>query len=236
MGNSILITTGAQGKFPTIKPNSTLGIILQSIYDSYSPFLTALSDHPNKNLSSEKALVQEFVIQNDIQLRKRINSLRIEKEYTDNFYGTRGIPDFAYLPLEEGVSHEPLFIVEAKILPAPDNITIREKEYVVGNNKNGGIERFKIGKHGIGVNFCGLIGFIKDDKATNDWIQKINSWIIEKCNNEPLFWSSDETLQETPNSKDVVSLAKRESDNIVLYHFFVSFIEERKRINTLNNY
>jgi hypothetical protein len=231
MGNSIFVTNGAQGKFPTIKPNSTLGIILQSIYDSYSPFLTALSNHPNKNLSNEKALVQEFVTQNDIQLRKHINALRIEKEYTDNFYGTRGIPDFAYLPLEEGVSHEPLFIVEAKILPAPDNITIREKEYVIGNNKNGGIERFKIGKHGIGVNFCGLIGFIKDDQATNDWIQKINSWIIEKCNNEPLFWSSDETLQEAPNSKDIVSLVKRESDSIVLYHFFVSFIEEKKRIN-----
>lgn len=93
MGNSILITNGAQGKFPAIRTNSILGIILQSIYDSYSPFLTAISNHPNKNLSSEKALVQEFVIQNDIQLRKHINSLRIEKEYTDNFYGTRGIPD-----------------------------------------------------------------------------------------------------------------------------------------------
>ncbi len=231
MGNSILITNGAQGKFPAIRTNSILGIILQSIYDSYSPFLTAISNHPNKNLSSEKALVQEFVIQNDIQLRKHINSLRIEKEYTDNFYGTRGIPDFAYLPLEEGISHEPLFIVEAKILPAPDNITVREKEYVIGHNKNGGIERFKIAKHGVGVNLCGLIGFIKDDRTANDWIRKINSWIIEKCNDEPLFWSSEETLQEAPNSKDIVSLAKRESDSIVLYHFFVSFIEEKKRIN-----
>jgi hypothetical protein len=231
MGYSILIANGAQGKFPTIRPNSTLGIILQSIYDSYSPFLTALSNHPNKNLSSEKALVQEFVIQNDIQLRKRMNALRIEKEYTDNFYGTRGLPDFAYLPLEEGVSHEPMFIVEAKILPAPDNISEREKEYVIGHNKNGGIERFKIGKHAIGLNFCGLIGFIKDGKAANDWIQKINSWIIEKCNDEPLVWFSDETLQEALNAKDIVSLAKRKSDSIILNHFFINVIENRKRMN-----
>lgn len=231
MGEFILITNSAQGKFPTIRPNSTLGIILQSIYDSYSPFLIAINNHPNKNLSSEKSLVQEFVIQNDIQLRKYIGSLRIEKEYTDNFYGTKGIPDFAYLPLEEGSSHEPLFIVEAKILPAPDNTTVRKKEYVIGHNKNGGIERFKIGKHGIGINFCGLIGFIKDDMTANDWIQKINSWIIEKCNDEPLVWSSDEILQAVPDSKDIVSLAKRESDSIILFHFLISFIEDKKRIN-----
>lgn len=232
MGNSILITNGVQGKFPTIRPNSTLGIILQSIYDSYSPFLTVLGSHPNKNLSSEKALVQEFVIQNDIQLRKHINFLRIEKEYTDNFYGTKGIPDFAYLPLEEGVSHEPLFIVEAKILPAPDNTTIREKEYVIGHNNNGGIERFKIGKHGTGVNFCGLIGFIKDDKTINAWMQKINSWIIEKSSDEPLVWYSDETLHEDAESKNIISLAKRKSDNIVLIHFFINLIEGRQRIDS----
>lgn len=231
MRNSIFITNGAQGKFPSIKPNSTLKIILQSIFDSYTPFITALINHPNKNLSNEKGLVQEFVIQNDIQLRKHINSLRIEKEYSDNFYGTKGIPDFAYLPLEEGVSHAPLFIVEAKILPAPDNKTIREKEYVIGNNKNGGIERFKIGKHGIGLNFCGLLGFIIDDTTTYDWIKKINSWIIEKCNDEPLSWSSNETLQEVPDSKNIVSLANREFDSIVLYHFFIHFIEEKKQIN-----
>lgn len=224
MGNSLFISNDAQGKFPTIKPNSTLGMILQSIYDSYSPFLSVLGNHLNKNLSSEKALVQEFVIQNDIQLRKRINSLRIEKEYTDNFYGTKGIPDFAYLPLEEGISHEPLFIVEAKILPAPDNRTVREKEYVIGNKNNGGIERFKTGKHGIGVNFCGLIGFIKDDKTIDDWIKKINSWIIEKCHDEPLVWFPDEVLQKDVNSLNIISLAKRKTDSVSLIHFFISII------------
>lgn len=211
----------AHGKFPTIKPNSTLGIIIQSIYNTYTPFIEALKCHQNPNLSSEKSLVQEFVIQNDIQLRKYINSIRIDKEYTDNFYGTKGIPDFAFLPLEEGASHEPLFVVEAKILPAPDNKVQREKEYVIGNNSNGGIERFKIGKHGIGQDHCGLLGFINDENTIDTWIKQINLWIIDLSCNKPSIWSDEEVLEKIDNSDLIQSIAKRQSDNVYLHHFFV---------------
>lgn len=211
----------AHGKFPTIKQNSTLGIIIQSIYNTYTPFIEALKCHQNPNLSSEKSLVQEFVIQNDIQLRKYINSIRIDKEYTDNFYGTKGIPDFAFLPLEEGASHEPLFVVEAKILPAPDNKIQREKEYVIGNNSNGGIERFKIGKHGIGQDHCGLLGFINDENTIDTWIKQINLWIIDLSCNKPSIWSDEEVLEKIDNSDQIQSIAKRQSDNVYLHHFFV---------------
>lgn len=215
------------GKFPTIKPNSTLGKIIQSICDTYSPFVEVLKSHKNPNLSSEKSLVQEFVIQNDIQLRKHINSLRIEKEYTDNFYRTKGIPDFAYLPLEEGVSHEPIFIVEAKILPAPDNITKREKEYVIGDNCNGGIERFKIGKHGVGVDYCGIVGFINDNNTIETWINRINSWIIDLSKEENSIWSHDETLEIVDNSNQIQSIIKRHSKNACLYHFLLNCKQEK---------
>lgn len=222
MENSTLNINNAQGKFPTIPPKSTLGIIIQSIYNSYVPFINVLHNHRNPNLSSEKSLVQEFVIQNDIQLRKYIKSLRIEKEYTDNFYGTKGIPDFAYLLLEEGESHEPIFIVEVKILPAPDNITQREKEYVIGNKRNGGIERFKIGVHGIGLSYCGILGFINNRETIDEWKKKINSWIIEMSEKAPLQWSSQEILQEQQENNQVISLVKRESDNLFLHHFFIT--------------
>lgn len=211
----------AHGKFPTLKYNSTLGIVIQSIFSTYTPFIEALKCHQNPNLSSEKSLVQEFVIQNDIQLRKRINSIRIDKEYTDNFYGTKGIPDFAFLPLEEGASHEPLFVVEAKILPAPGNKVLREKEYVIGNNNNGGIERFKIGKHGIGQNHCGLLGFINDENTIDAWVNKINLWIIELSSDESSNWSNEEVLEKIEDSNLIQSIAKRQSDNVYLHHFFV---------------
>ncbi|WP_251623888.1 hypothetical protein [Odoribacter lunatus] len=216
-----ITSTVPYGKFPAIKPNSTLGKIIQSLYDTYDPFIKTLKCHKNPNLSSEKSLVQEFIIQNDIQLRKHINSLRIEKEYTDNFYKTKGIPDFAYLPLEEGVSHEPIFIVEAKILPAPDHFTLREKEYVIGNNNNGGIERFKTGKHGIGINYCGIVGFICDNNTINTWINRINSWIMELSKEKNSIWSCDEILEIIDNSKQIQSIAKRPLSDVYLYHFFI---------------
>ena len=214
------VNSDADGKFPTIKPKSTLRIIIQSIQNTYAPFIEALRCHKNPNLSSEKSLVQEFVIQNDIQLRKHINSIRIDKEYTDNFYKTKGIPDFAFLPIEEGASHEPLFVVEAKILPAPDNKIHREKEYVIGSNKNGGIERFKKGKHGVGQNDCGLLGFINDENTIDDWIKQINLWIVDLSRYKPSIWSDEEILRKIDNSNQILSIAKRQSDHVYLHHFF----------------
>lgn len=215
------INVNAYGKFPTIRHNSILGIIIQSIYNTYTPFIKVLECHPNPSLSSEKSLVQEFVIQNDIQLRKHINSIRIDKEYTDNFYGAKGIPDFAFLPLEEGASHEPLLVVEGKILPSPDNRVLREREYVIGNNKNGGIERFKIGKHGVGTSHCGLLGFINDKNTIGAWVKQINSWIIDLSLDRPSIWSKEEILKKAKNSNQIQSMAKRQSDTIYLHHFFV---------------
>jgi hypothetical protein len=47
----------------------------------------------------------------------------------------------------EGRVSLPIFIVEAKRLPAPKKENMIE--YVKGQKNNGGIERFKTGKHGV---------------------------------------------------------------------------------------
>lgn len=210
----------ARGKFPSIKPNLTLRLVFQSINNSYAPFIEAIGCHPDLNLLNEKSLVQEFVTQNDIQLRSLIDSIRVDKEYIDTFYKSKGIPDIAYIPLEEGSSHRPIFIIEAKILPAPDHKSRREKEYVIGDHLNGGIERYKIGKHGFGMNFCGLMGFINDSNTINAWVDKINSWIYDLSSNDS-FWSSEEFLEREEGSNLIHSIAKRGSDVVNLYHFFI---------------
>lgn len=218
------IYVDALGKFPDIKPQSTLKKIIESIYATYVPFIDALKSHPNSSLSSERSLVQEFVAQNDYQLRKLVDSIRVDKEYTDNFHGTKGIPDFAFFALEEGLSNEPIFIVEAKILPAPNNKKQREKEYVVGHNNNGGVERFKLGRHGLGLNHCGLLGFINNDETIDAWIDRINSWIIELSLDKPSRWYKEEILEKVENSNQILSIARRSSDDVCLHHFFVKLM------------
>ncbi len=209
----------AIGKFPDIKPNTVLTKIIQSIYDSYAPFFSAIKNHFSQDLHTEKSLVQEFVIQNDCQLRNILPSIRIEKEYTDNFYKTKGIPDFAFIPLEEGVSHTPLFIVEAKLLPAPEKS--REKEYVIGHNENGGIERFKLGKHGTGLFKCGLLGFMTM-QSESFWINNINSWILQLSKENSGHWCANEILRNDIEDFPIYSYVYRKDSDMVLYHFLVS--------------
>ena len=209
---------GAQGKFPDIRQGTFLSKIVQSIFNSYAPFLAAVETHQSQDLHTEKSLVQEFVIQNDIQLRKLLPNVRIEKEYTDNFFHTKGISDFAFLPLEEGESLKPYFVVEAKLLPAPE--ASREKEYVMGKKENGGMERFKLGKHGVGLSCCGLLGFMTSHNE-GYWVKRINGWILEFSKTCPEFWSEHETLKNEVGDLPVYSYAVRKNGQVMLYHFFV---------------
>ena len=209
----------AQGKFPDIRRGTFFSKIVQSIFNSYAPFLAAVESHQSQDLHTEKSLVQEFVIQNDIQLRKLLPNVRIEKEYTDNFFHTKGIPDFAFLPLEEGESLKPFFVVEAKLLPAPE--ASREKEYVMGKKENGGIERFKLGKHGAGLSCCGLLAFMSNHDKTY-WMENINRWIVEFSKMNPDFWSPNEVLRNDIEGRPVYSYAIREEGELMLYHFFVN--------------
>ena len=96
-----------------------------------------------------------------------------QNQYNDLFYSTKGIPDFYFYESEKGKTNKPLFIVEAKILPAPLPKT-REKEYVIGENKNGEIERFKIGRHGKWLNKCGIFGFVESE-SFEFWKDNVNS-------------------------------------------------------------
>lgn len=54
--------------------------------------------------------------------------------------------------------------------------TIKSKQYVSG--KTGGIQRFKENKHGVGLPYSAMIGYV-EIKDFNFWCKKINSWISE---------------------------------------------------------
>lgn len=83
---------------------------------------------------------------------------------------------------------ERLYGIEAKRLPThstPMEGREREREYVVGDwegrhspakNLKGGIERFKEGVHGEGLDRAGMVAFIQREDS-NHWLQKVNEWI-----------------------------------------------------------
>ncbi|MDR1937273.1 MAG: hypothetical protein LBQ73_02080 [Tannerellaceae bacterium] len=184
------------------------------------PFKTACHQSALKHPLNENQLTQIFVEQIEVKIKSN-PYIGVKNQYSDTFGGTKGIPDFYFHKVEEGVHHLPLFVVEAKRLPAP---TIsREKEYVVGNSDNGGIERFKTGKHGKGLNECGMIGFVEKEAFTF-WLQTINAWITglsKTC----IFWKNNETLVEIERKEDFMALksvAHRTSqDDVCLHHIWI---------------
>ncbi len=89
--------------------------------------------------------------------------------------------------------------------------------------KNGGIERFKTGKHGKGLEECGLIGFIeKEDSAL--WLSEINKWIknLTEIDEE---WKIEEllvSLESQLEFSNLISLARvNKTKNITLHHFWI---------------
>ncbi|MDT0651223.1 MULTISPECIES: hypothetical protein [Flavobacteriaceae] len=194
--------------------------ILESISNTAKPFIHSIHTHKNSDWN-EDSLTQVFIAQNTVQLQKLSTSLMVATQYRDIYHKTKGIPDVFYSMIEEGRDHKPSFVMEAKRLPTP--ISSREKEYVVGKttagNPNGGIERFKLGKHGAGHSHCGMLAFVEKEEYQY-WLKNINSWIAELY---PI-WSESELLKLQKNYahySHYKSKVEREKDEVNLDHFWI---------------
>lgn len=194
--------------------------IFDSISNTAKPFVHSINTHKNTDWN-EDSLTQVFIAQNTVQLQKFSTPLMVGAQYRDIYHKTKGIPDVFYSMIEEGKDHKPSFVMEAKRLPTPSST--REKEYVIGKtttgNPNGGIERFKLGKHGTGHSHCGMLAFIEKEEYQY-WLKNINSWIAELY---PV-WSESELLElqkKNTHHCQYKSRAKREKDEVILDHFWI---------------
>lgn len=93
---------------------------------------------------------------------------------------------------------DPFVVLEGKRLPTPGGIA-REREYVSGGTqRTGGIQRFKLGLHGMGMAKVALIGYLQEYEAAF-WFQRINSWIRKLTESQPVeneVWTLEEQLRD----------------------------------------
>ncbi len=205
-----------------IQVGKTVSFIVNSIKEVPPDFILALNTKGIIKPLNENKLTQILVEQiNAILLEKGV-SMFAQNQYSDLYFGKKGVPDFYFYQIEKGKTNIPLFVVEAKILPAPGSKK-RKKEYVAGNKNNGGIERFKTEKHAKGLNQCGMIGFVQQFDF-DYWKNEINSW-IETLADENIGWNTDEKLicfENTCESSFLQSIAHRiTTDDILIYHFWI---------------
>lgn len=175
-----------------------------------------------KKKLNEDDFTQDFVQLTTILIRKSGFSFNVNGGYRDKTYLSKGISDFYFYPNEELGTHASFFSVESKRLPTPTP-SKREKEYVIGDNKNGGIERYKIEKHGKGLDECGMIGFMEKENFEY-WLGKINSWIMELSETEAT-WSNDELLFSEANQAEYCYLKSAAytftRNRMKLHHFWI---------------
>ncbi|WP_052911464.1 hypothetical protein [Riemerella anatipestifer] len=209
----------------SLPQNTYLTRIIQSVKNTFIGFINSIQTAKYKNLNEDE-LTQIFVKQNTLQLQNLgLSFMYVGVQYRDIYHKTKGIPDIYYAFIEQNVDYEPTFVMEAKRLPAPTKA--REKEYVIGTTKsgnpNGGIERFKLKKHGLGLSECGILAYIEDEDF-NYWFNQINDWIKELSNIENSNWNINECLNNigvNHNSSYCLSEVDRDSENLKLHHLWV---------------
>jgi len=120
--------------------------------------------------------------------------------------------------------------IEAKRLPTPIEKDRDEREYVIVDKEikkfkgNGGIQRFKEGKHASKLEYSIMIGYIQDDNNVDYWLSRINVWITELANADGVFWNHEDLLKKFVSNKcnRFLSVHKRkEKTPITLHHYWI---------------
>jgi len=131
-------------------------------------------------------------------------------------------------------NRDPFCWIEAKRLPTPNGKNRDEREYVIvsqeksdGKKKfkgNGGIQRFKEGKHAPRLDYSIMIGYIQDDNNVDCWLSRINTWITELALVNSDFWNKEDCLDKYASNKcdRFISTHKRkDGTKITLHHYWI---------------
>jgi hypothetical protein len=212
----------------TIKPALTgnkgksVSCIISCLKFAIIPFLQAYNLSKSNSLN-EDDLTQIFYSQVQFIIRDRNYPFNVGNQERDLTKQSKGIPDLFFYANKFGEPPISIFSIECKRLPAPLPKS-REKEYVQGNNQNGGIERYKIEKHGKQLVECGMIAFI-EEKDFDFWLICVNKW-IKKLSDIDNLWRETEVLNIVEQQKDefayLASIAHRAyQKDIKLHHFWI---------------
>ena len=133
-------------------------------------------------------------------------------------------------------NRKPFCWIEAKRLPTPNDKNDRDRrEYVFVSqekkengkkkfNGNGGIQRFKEGKHAPELDYSIMIGYIQD-KDVNYWLTEINGWITELANANYELWTNGDCLRKYDSNRHDRFLSTHErkdiKEPITLRHYWI---------------
>jgi len=207
------------------KPITSQGTPLNNtnIYETLFVFMDDVLFHfkPSTNVTEENKITQELEISLNEKTRVNNTSFAFQNQYEE---GNSTTDIGVYLR-----SNRCFFCwIEAKRLPTPKKRDRDEREYVIVNKEkfkgNGGIQRFKEGKHAPNLPYSIMIGYIQDNNGTDSWMLKINTWITELANTNEEFWSEKECLKKYNSNKCDRFLSehiRKDKTTITLHHYWI---------------
>jgi len=150
-----------------------------------------------KGLTHEDEISQDCCIYLNREARETFFMFHFQYKYI----GKKRSSDMSIISAEKYETKEPLIVIEAKRLPTPGSG--RQREYVKGNF--GGIERFKRGFHGAGLQKSVVLGFIQKETFAY-WHKEVCTWInelIETNIDESINWEKDDLLKFEKSLKSI---------------------------------
>ncbi len=189
----------------SIEKNQTVKRILVFIKNNLTDFELKIKDYQDAIILEDDISKELFRFFND---RARSENLLFQ------FNEKKGV-DFTVFVQPSCIGASPVFMIEAK------RLSRIHYEYVYGDR--GGIERIKREQELFGANLnCGaMLGYIQDNNS-NYWLDRINTWIANKIEEETdIIWNEMDKLV-TSDLADYTSKHDRISkDPIELYHFWI---------------
>ena len=169
---------------------------------------TELEDFPgwqqlesNRNENYYNQNLNRFL---QIRARDKCDAVQFDREIEHDSPGAHDIGTF---PADEiGLivrgrkfrPREPIYTMECKRLPSP--VGSRQREYLTsesGHPPRGGVQRYKMGIHGAGLDDAGIIGYVEEG-TPEAWQRKINGWVDQLIRNpvdSTVVWKSADRLK-----------------------------------------
>lgn len=121
--------------------------------------------------------------------------------------------------------------IEAKRLPTPNSNDRDEREYVFVDHSqfkgNGGIERFKLNKHGEGLPVAIMFGYVQSN-TFEYWEEKVNQWLQAYSSMIPSN-SNEKLIRIGPNANRFRSThlridykSKLKMSDVAIFHFWIT--------------
>jgi len=221
---------GASGTLSGPKQNTLFNLVVELVAEALPLFAASAIKEGIRNENGYNRRLSRFIT--NVAVNKDLPFFAQPENMEDETRGCSPATDIGICLQQEDVATDPprVALFEGKRL-SKSLEKKREREYVIGHEEKGkhiccgGLERFKLSRHGQKFNHAGMVGYMEDGSPEH-WQDKINSWICElsREQHDPT-WLIEEQIGSMATKglvTESMSILNRHDSEICLKHLWVN--------------